>query len=120
MDKRIFLLKKYIIENLHRKISVGELASQIELSVSHLYKLFKNETGFSPVLFINNLRVEEAQKILLAQDFSVIKQVAMRVGFCNSSTLAKEFKKKYKISPKEYCDQIWKEQEMVLNLKNRS
>lgn len=107
MDKRILILRKYISENLQQEFSVERLADKVKLSASHLPALFKRETGFPPIRYIINLRLEEARKLLNDDDFTPVKQIAVNVGFNDQGRFIREFKKKYGVTPKEYRKQRW-------------
>jgi len=110
MDKRIFLLQKYINENLRQEFLIEQLADKVKLSKAHFPVLFKKETGFSPIRYINNLRLKEAALSLEKEDFLSVKQIALNVGFNDQSRFIREFKKKYGTTPKEYRRLKWNAQ----------
>ena len=112
MDRRIFTLRKYITDNLHQEFSVEELAGQVRLSVSHLSTVFRREIGLPPIRYIINLRLEQSAKFLEHEDFMSVKQIGMRVGFNDQSRFVREFKKKYSLTPKQYRNQKWAEQQL--------
>lgn len=114
MDKRIFLIREYIKENIHRQFSLEELAEKAGLSVSRLCFLFKEEEEISPIRYIINLRLAEARKILEVEESPIIKQVSLRVGFNSANRFIKEFKKTYRTSPKNYFKEKWLEQQTEL------
>lgn len=91
----------YIGHNLSVKLSVKELAEQINMSPVHFYTFFKRHMGQTPVDFVNSLRMQEAAKLLLTYQLS-IRQVALEIGMENVSYFNKMFKKYYKITPTEY------------------
>jgi AraC family transcriptional regulator len=118
MDRRVFTLRKFINENLEQEFSVEQLAGQVKLSVSHLSTVFRKEIGVPPIRYIINLRLEESAKFLEHEDFMSVKQIGMRVGFNDQSRFVREFKKKYALTPKQYRNQKWAEQEIQYKVTN--
>jgi methylphosphotriester-DNA--protein-cysteine methyltransferase len=47
MDRRILILKEQILSNLKKQNSVEKMALSVDISASHLHRLFKAETGLS-------------------------------------------------------------------------
>jgi AraC-like DNA-binding protein len=94
-----------VIEHLHshieEKLTVGSLASVACLSPSHFLRVFKQETGKSPMEYVNDLRMERVKKLLLAGDKSMT-QIALDCGFGSPSYLSACFHKQYKLTPSEY------------------
>lgn len=84
-----------------------ELAKEIAMSKSQLYRKIKAVTGVSVNLFIRDVRLEKAAQLLSAESLQ-IAQVAVMVGFTNHSFFTKCFTAKYKISPKEYAERFSK------------
>jgi transcriptional regulator GlxA family with amidase domain len=52
MDGRIQRVLTLIGNNLHKKVSVNNLAQRVNLSPWHLHRLFKAETGIPPAKYI--------------------------------------------------------------------
>ncbi len=87
-------------ENLTKELSVEEIAGKAGLSASYLSRLFKESTGLSPWDYLLRLRLEKAKE-LLASSSASIAEVALRSGFCDSSHMAKTFKRLEGRSPKD-------------------
>lgn len=107
MDKRIFMFKEQILANLNKPPSIGEVAKEVNVSVSYLYRLFKSEVGITIVQYIHEQRLEKARK-LLEETFSQVNQVGFEVGIRDQSHFVRDFKKKYGLTPTEYRKQHWK------------
>ena len=101
MDPRINRVIKIIRGNLQRPLSVSYLAASVNLSYSRLEHLFKAETGLTLVNYLKKLRIEKARE-LLETTFLTNQQIILRVGLCDESHFAKDFKKVYGLSPSEY------------------
>jgi transcriptional regulator GlxA family with amidase domain len=101
MDRRIELVIKTMESRSDRVWDVAKLADLVNLSTSRLRHLFKQETGTTPVQFLRELRMRNAE-ILLRTTFLTIKEVGSSVGMRSVSHFAREFKKVHGISPTAY------------------
>jgi len=91
----------YIKDNYSEKISVEDIAAQVQLSSSHLFAVFKKQMGVSPISFLNSYRMSIAAELLQGTTKS-ISQIASEVGIDDSIYFNKMFKKHYQMSPTEY------------------
>ncbi len=97
----------YIQDNYaNRDISVEQVADIYNISVSYYSKLFNESLGKTFPEVINELRLENARKILLEDTIITIKEVAADNGFSSVSYFSSQFKKKYGISPTTYRSKI--------------
>ena len=64
-------------------------------------KVFNDETGENIVNYINNMRIEEAQR-LLRQTSTNINDIALSLGYNNKQSFNRFFKKYVGINPGEY------------------
>jgi two-component system response regulator YesN len=103
MDKRILFLKSYLLENLHRKFSIEELANLVNFSPVYLRQLFKAETGQTITQYIRQLRLAKAKE-LLENKFLRVKEVGVAVGLPNQSKFTQYFKEAYGMTPSECQD----------------
>lgn len=91
----------YICDNLHRKITVSELAENINLNRSYLSVLFKKEVGKSIQDYILEKRLETAENMLVYSEYSYL-EISQALNFSSQSYFCKRFKEKTGITPKEY------------------
>jgi AraC-like DNA-binding protein len=92
---------QYINKNLHKHISIQELAEMMCLTHDHFSKVFKKILGMSPCEYIQMKRIERAQTLLLTSHLS-ITQIAEKVGVNNPSQFTRLFTKIAQCSPREY------------------
>ncbi len=92
---------EYLHSRLDQKITLELLAGIGHLSASHFSRVFREETGQSPMEFVHHLRLERAKKLLLAGDSS-ITEIALACGLNSPSYLSACFRKQYKLTPSEY------------------
>ncbi len=91
----------YIRSNVGKEITLKELARIANLSPSHFSRCFKRQTGFSPIEYIINTRIERA-KTLLVRTHQTVAEIAYEVGYSSSSSLINLFLKQVDESPKQY------------------
>lgn len=82
-------------------LSVEAVAERYGLSVSYFSKLFNNYMGKTFPDYINQLRLQKAREILLADQSISIQNVAKKVGFNSSSYFSAAFRKYYGTSPSQ-------------------
>lgn len=103
MNPKVELSISFLQANLHRAITVVEIAQSVDLSTSRFSGLFKTEVGVSPFRYFKNARLERARQ-LLETTLLNIKVVAAEVGYNDCSHFMREFKKAYDSTPSEYRD----------------
>jgi AraC-like DNA-binding protein len=96
----------YLNENYEHKISLEQIAHNMYLSPVYISKIFKEETGESPINYLIKIRLEKAKDILLDSDNGSIKNIANQVGYDDVYHFSKLFKKYYGISPLYYRKQV--------------
>lgn len=89
----------YMHTHLNQNISLEVLSQTVNVSPSHLRRLFKQATGMAPHQYLIHLRVNRAKELLLTRDFSV-NEVAAEVGFADQSHLHRHFKRLFGVTPK--------------------
>lgn len=101
LDQRTLKIQRTICENLHREITLTELASSVNLSVWRLCHIFRSDLGMSPIRYLKTLRLEKA-KYLLENSFLSIKEITYRVGINDESHFVRDFKKTYGNAPSQH------------------
>lgn len=81
--------------------SVDELGKLMYMSRASFFNKLKNITGVSPVVFIRDMRLNEAAELIKNQDI-LIKEVCFEVGFNDLKYFGKCFKTKFNATPAEY------------------
>ena len=70
---------------------VDKMASEVNLSPSRFYKLYKDIFGISPKKYLQEIRIEHA-KTLLMQNKYMIKEIAEMTGYKNQYHFIRQFK----------------------------
>ncbi len=94
-------VKSYIKEHFRENIDRNEIAAVAYITPNYLSKRFHSETGMSLREYINELRIDEAKRLLLTTPASV-SEVACEVGFENISYFSTVFRKLCGVSPVEW------------------
>ena len=102
--------KKYIDENYRENIDRNDVAAVTFVTPNYLSKLFKNNMNMNLREYINQLRVEEAKRLLLSTSLSV-SEIASNVGYYNISYFSTVFHKLVGVSPFDWRNQKGKEDE---------
>jgi len=91
----------YMKKNFAKDLSLEKLAKTAKMNTSTFRRLFKQVTGYSPIAFLQQLRIAEAARLLLTTNLKV-KNVSIKVGYNNQMYFVKIFKNTMGITPKEY------------------
>ncbi len=90
--------KEYITEHLDEEITTGIIADELHISPTHLSRLFRQQTGFSPYDYVIAERINKAKEYLLTTDKS-ITDIAYLTGFNSQANFIYCFKNHEGISP---------------------
>ena len=82
-------------------LSVKELSGLSNYSEFYFMKLFKQYTGKTAAAYLNDYRLEKAKSLLLHTDASVT-DIALDVGFNNTSYFIKKFQEANQLSPHKF------------------
>ena len=91
----------YIHNHYNKNITLKHLADLVDFNPNYFSSVFKKSTDFTPVQYINYIRIEKACEYL-SIGYSV-KETAALVGYNDSFYFSKTFKKLKGISPSEYA-----------------
>lgn len=83
------------------QISLKQVAEKFFVNASYLGRSFQKLTGVSFKEYINQLRINEAKRLLLQTD-KLIYEIASQVGFTESSYFVVKFTQEVGKSPTEY------------------
>jgi transcriptional regulator GlxA family with amidase domain len=98
-------LQAWILDNLHEKLSVAQLADKAMMSERHFARVFQQEVGLTTQEFIETARFERATQ-LLADVALPLKAVAARACFTDEAHMRRVFLKKLGIAPKVYRERF--------------
>ena len=82
-------------------LNVASLSAMMAMDRTNLYRKMQNVFGLSPSVYIRNVRLEAACRLLKETDVP-ISEVAMRTGFSSAKYFSSTFKEKYGVLPSKY------------------
>ncbi|WP_284646659.1 helix-turn-helix domain-containing protein [Paenibacillus silviterrae] len=92
----------YIEQNYKNyEISVQQIADDFSVSLSYLGRYFKEHTGRTIFEYIDELRIEQAKELLQTKEYTV-KEIVQMVGYSDSSSFIRKFKRIVRLTPGEY------------------
>lgn len=92
---------QYIESNLHRKLSLEELASHHYISPTHFYRIFRAVTNQTVKSYILGRKLSEAAIALEKTDCNVL-DIALQYGFNSHEQFTRDFLKMFKVTPSRY------------------
>jgi len=92
---------RFMKENIRQLFTVESLARQQNLSVSHYTRLFKTKTGYTPIQYFNQLKIQLSCQYLYFSDRK-IKEICNEIGFVDQYYYSRLFRKLMGISPAKY------------------
>jgi AraC-like DNA-binding protein len=95
----------YMNENYETVISLDKLSRNTYLSPVYISKIFKEETGESPINYLIKIRLSKARELLEDKQLS-IKAVGEKVGYHDVYHFSKLFKKHLGCSPSAYREHL--------------
>ena len=99
--ERLLPVLVHIQANLDQNLSLEALANRFGLSHFHFHRLFRSAVGETLKQYTQRLRLERAANRLVIND-SAILDVALDCGFHSHETFSRQFKRRFKVTPKDY------------------
>lgn len=82
----------WIRENYAAPMRIEALARHVNMSTANFHRHFKQLTGFSPLQYQKQLRLHEAQRLMLLEHEKV-SEAALRVGYESMTQFNREYKR---------------------------
>jgi AraC family transcriptional regulator, arabinose operon regulatory protein len=91
----------FLRQNLHRSLTLAEMAHHAGLSESHFSHTFRAQTSHSPMDYFIGLKMQHACTLLTLSPLAV-KEIAEEVGYRDPYYFSRLFKRVMGVSPTEY------------------
>lgn len=104
--RRMSAVFEYTINNFQKEISLEDISHEAAMTKNAFCKYFKKRTNKTYVTFLNELRIEEACKLLQSKNELTVAEIAELTGFQNISNFNRKFKKLIDKTPKAYRNQF--------------
>ncbi len=83
------------------KWTIERIARSVSMAPSTLLPIFKRVTGYSPIEYLLQVRLAKAAELLRSESLT-ISEIAEMCGFADSNYFTRQFRKHYRISPRDY------------------
>jgi AraC-like DNA-binding protein len=100
-DFRVRKSMKLMSQQLGSEVVLDDIARYAGLSRPHFYRLFRDQTGLTPNLFLNTLRMERAIEALTETSDSVA-DIGFNLGFASQSSFSRFFATNVGMAPSDY------------------
>ncbi|MCI8598262.1 MAG: AraC family transcriptional regulator [Lachnospiraceae bacterium] len=107
-NKNVEIIEKvisYMNQNYKQDISLSKMAEDVYMSVPYLSKIFKEHTSRTFTDYLTQIRID-ASIDLLKHSNTKIKDIAIHVGYANTLSYIRAFKKLNKMTPSEFRETI--------------
>lgn len=102
---------KWLMKNYTQSVGLQETANHLGVSPAYLSRTFSRDMGIPLSAYLLQLRLDQAQKLLLKSDWKII-QVAQQCGFRDPEYFSVLFRKKTGLYPQKYREK-YKEAQLV-------
>jgi len=104
-DETIVEIQDWMHTQYARLLTLEIIARKFDLSVRTLNRRFKQATGKTPLLYLQQIRLDNACELLRTTNLS-IAEIAFSAGYPESSYFSSLFRKNIKMTPKAYRDLV--------------
>lgn len=104
IQKSILFMKA----NLDLKITLEDIAQHVGYSASHFGALFLSRTKYSPMAYLNQLKIQKACALLQFSNLK-IKEIAYLLKFYDPYHFSKVFSSEMELTPRDYRNKYQKE-----------
>lgn len=95
----------WLKENFRQPLKIEELAKKFNMAESSFYRHFNKVTSISPLQYQKQLRLYEAQRLMLSENMEAAN-AAYEVGYESASQFNREYKRMFGTPPKTNVNQI--------------
>lgn len=105
VNPKIAAVEKYLSTHYAKDISLQDAARHVGISTNYLSHFFARHAGTTFTLFLNNIRVEQAKRMLEQSELTV-REIGGMVGFWDATYFIRVFKKVTGYTPEDYRSRI--------------
>jgi AraC-like DNA-binding protein/quercetin dioxygenase-like cupin family protein len=98
-------IEAYMNGNIHKNLSLGDIAAHANISVSTLREIFKRNASCGVTEYFINLKIEMAKKYIRDDNYNVT-QIAELLGYSGPHYFSRQFRQKTGMSPLQYSKSI--------------
>lgn len=95
-------LRTHLESDLSRQWTVPDLALEMHISPSQLYRKLEALTGMHTTEFIRSVRLEKAKQLLQVRRKDKVAAIAFDVGFPNAQEFSRRFRERFGMTPSQW------------------
>ncbi|GIO33993.1 MULTISPECIES: AraC family transcriptional regulator [Paenibacillus] len=92
----------YLSAQYAHPVSIEQMSESLGYNRAYLSRIFKRETGMSPVTYLLKLRIDKSRQLLRERPELSIEQIAASVGLTDALYFSRQFKRLCGYSPSQY------------------
>ena len=100
-DNKVRSAQQFIEKQYTAEISIDQVAAQVNMSTRNLIRRFKQAVGYTPIEYIQLVRIESAKK-QLENTSDNVQQIMYSTGYHDVKTFRKNFKRVTGVTPQAY------------------
>lgn len=100
MERQVGQMAMWLSLQYDQNLSIAQISKTLGYHRTHLSKMFKQVTGYSPSQYLYRVRMTRAENLLASE--LTIGQVASSVGFSDSLYFSKQFRRWSGVTPTTY------------------
>lgn len=104
-DDKILLAQQWMEAHYQESVTIDAIAERVNLSSRHFKRRFKLATDETPIAYLHHIRIDTAKQLLEGTRYN-IDEITRRVGYEDSGTFRRLFKRSTSLSPREYRDRF--------------
>ena len=110
--QRLYRVMDMLDQGYMEEVTTEEFANRCGMSYSYFSRTFKIAAGQSFTSYLNEIRLSEAERLLVNSNLSV-SEVAEETGFASASYFISQFRKSRNLSPKQFQKKVSKMQSLL-------
>lgn len=95
----------YLKDNFNEKLNIEDIAQYVNMAPSSFYRNFRKVTKISPLQYQKQLRLYEAQRLMLSGEYNA-ESASYMVGYESPTQFSREYKKMFGHPPKTDIRQL--------------
>lgn len=104
-DTTFYEIEAYMLKNIHRTITLQELANFANISISSLREIFHTTASSGVIEYFIKLKIERAKKYIRDGNYNMT-QIADILGYSGTHYFSRQFHQKTGMSPLQYSKSI--------------
>ncbi|MBB6731960.1 AraC family transcriptional regulator [Cohnella zeiphila] len=96
----------YLSTQYAEPVTIESMAESLGYNRAYLSRLFKRQTGMTPIAFLTQARIDHGRRLLRERPELTVEQIASSVGFQDALYFSKLFRRRYGETPTDYRQSV--------------